>query len=742
MADLALRPGGTHLTRTIDDIGEMLAAATAAGFCGWRASKAVGRPRVSWLLIGTGCGAWAVGEAIWCYYELLQSRSTPFPSWADAGFLLFPVLALVGLLFRPSAAFAGQGRIRVALDATIIAAALFLVSWVLALGPVYQAGADSRFAAIVSLAYPVSDLMLLTVTVIVLSYSHTGDRLGLSSIAAGFLALCVGDSGFAYLTATDKYGAVNLIDAGWVAGFLIIALAALLDTGPRDDSPRLVAPRTALLLPYAPALAAIVTTMHELSNAGLDQVETAAASTLVGALIARQVLVLLDNRTLMSRISHQAFHDVLTGLANRALFNDRLEHALDLHRRDLREVTVLLLDLDDFKTVNDSLGHPAGDELLVRVSERLCATVRTGDTVARLGGDEFAILMEDGGDALDLAARLLSSLDLPVTLAERQITVRASIGLATVLPADPPVTGTEMLQRADVAMYAAKRAGKATVVTYTPSLDADAEQLDLHNALAVAVSLEEIGVAYQPIFGRDGALRGFEALARWDYRGRPVSPGVFLDVARRLGCLTRLDELVLGKAAAEASGWPTTLFLSVNVDGETLSAPDAVERLLDTIRRSGLDPRRIAVEVLESSLIEYDAPALSTLAALRQAGVRVVVDDFGAGYASLVRLQALHPHVVKIDRSLVAEQTSAHAPTALLAGVVQLAHRIGAAVIAEGIETQLQLSAATAAGCEYVQGFLLGRPGSPTRCRETIRRGSVEILQPSLPLRDQATGSA
>src|SRR4051794_26767810 len=323
VADLQLRPGGVHLTRTIDDVAEMLAAFAASGAALWRAMHSRHRTRTSWLLIADATGGWGVGEAIWCYYELLVGRDTPFPSLADVGFLVFPILGLAGLLVRPSAAFAGQGRLRIALDAVLAAASLFIVSWGTALGEVYRAGADSAFAAVVSLAYPGSDLLLLTVTVIVVSYARTGARLGLWWIAAGLVALSIGDSGFAYLTAVDHYGAVNLVDAGWVAGFLILAVAALLDDVADDVVETPVAPRFALLMPFVPATAAILVLLRRTASGDVIGLEMSIAGTfLVAALIGRQMLVLLENRALMSRISHQAFHDVLTRFANPPLFSD------------------------------------------------------------------------------------------------------------------------------------------------------------------------------------------------------------------------------------------------------------------------------------------------------------------------------------------------------------------------------------------------------------------------------------
>jgi diguanylate cyclase len=728
--DLQLRPGGVHLTRTIDDVAEMLAAAAACAAALWRARHSRRRNRSSWLLIAGGTGGWAVGEAIWCYYELIAGRDTPFPSLADAGFLVFPILGLIGLLVRPSSAFAGQGRLRVALDAVLVAASLFIVSWGTALGEVYKAGADSTFAAIVSLAYPGSDLVLVTVTVIVISYARTGARRGLWWITAGLVALSVGDSGFAYLTAVGRYGGVNLVDSGWVAGFLILAVAAIVDDVTDEVVENPVTPRFALLLPFAPATAAILVLLHQAaSRQVVDLAVAVAGAFLVAALIARQILVLLENRALVGRISHQAFHDVLTGLANRALFSDRLEHALALHRRDMRPVAVLLIDIDDFKTVNDSLGHPAGDELLVRISERLCASVRTGDTVARLGGDEFAVLVEDGGDGFDVAGRLLTSLDLPVSLSGREVQVRASIGVALLDAGDPPANGTEMLKRADVAMYAAKRAGKGTVMPYSTTLaGGDAEQLDMQAALLSAVNSRGMDVAFQPIRMADGALRGFEALARWSYAGDMVSPAVFIPLARRLGVLPALDTAIVRRAVAEAAHWPAEIGLSVNLAGESLTDPSLAARISHALSEHGVAPERLSIEVLESSVIEQDRRALTSVRAMRAIGVRVAVDDFGAGYASFARLRALEPDVIKVDRSLLAAETDPDGPTPLLVGIIDLAHRLGASVVAEGVETEIQLAAALRAGCDAVQGFLWGAPTTAEECRALIEHLPVSDI--------------
>src|SRR5947209_9928261 len=302
LAVLFARPGGAHATRTFDDLAQLAAAMAGALAGAWRGSRLTGRARASWWLLGAGCAAWAVGEAIWCYYELIAGRETPFPSAADGGFLLFPVLALAGLLVRPSAAFSGQGRVRVALDAVLVSSSLAIVSWVSALGEVYRAGADSTFAAVVSLAYPGTDVVLLSVTVVVLAFARSGGRAGLAWISAGIVALAFGDSGFAYLTAKGSYGTVNVVDAGWVAGFLLLAIAAVLDEQHDDEERRdAPTPRIALLLPYLPAATAVGVVLNQLAEKQLDRIGAAAACAGVVALIGRQMLVLLDNRALMSR---------------------------------------------------------------------------------------------------------------------------------------------------------------------------------------------------------------------------------------------------------------------------------------------------------------------------------------------------------------------------------------------------------------------------------------------------------
>ncbi len=469
-------PAGPTLSRAFDDVGQLLAAAAASGCCAWRARRTGGRAASSWWWLAAGTAAWALGEATWSYYELVSDRQTPFPSAADAGFLLFPVLAAIGLLRWPSAVLAGTTRWRTLLDGALVAGALLILTWVTALGPIVRAGGTSVIGFVVSLSYPLADLVLLTLTIVIVSHARQ-TRSGLAGVAAGLVCLCVADTGFAYLSATGDYATGSPVDAGWFGGFLLIAVAAGQVTAPATEDPKAIrvqlesTPR--VMLPYLPAGIGLAVALTGQFTGRGDQVTSAAAALVVATLLARQLLAVLDNRALVRQVlaiqhdlRYLAFHDPLTGLANRVMFSDRLRHSLDLHRRDLRPLSVLYCDLDGFKTVNDTLGHDAGDLVLKSAAERLNAVTRTGDTTARIGGDEFAILLEDGGDPHELAVRILAAFARPVSVGQDMVPLSTSIGIAQLRQNEATPTAEVVLQRADRAMYDAKRAGKATVVTW------------------------------------------------------------------------------------------------------------------------------------------------------------------------------------------------------------------------------------------------------------------------------------
>jgi diguanylate cyclase (GGDEF)-like protein len=712
---------GSFTVRAIDDLGEAAAALLAAGPCAWRARRTTGRWRSSWALIAAGLAAWGVGELLWSYYELIGSQDTPFPSPADIGYLLFPALVLTGLLVRPSAAFAGRGRFRILLDGTMVAGSLFIVSWSTTLGAVFAAGASTTLALVTGLAYPVTDLIMLTIVVMIGARSRPHP--GLFLLFGGIAAMAVADSAFYYLTTAGTYQTGAISDIGWVVAFFMIGLSALHPTAADKEVTVRTDSLLSLAVPYVLVLVGTGIAIVEVVRLGQSMVTLAVAGVSIGALLVRQLITVLDNRRLAANViaaqaelHYRAFHDGLTGLANRNLFYDRLGHALALHERDKRPVSVLFIDLDDFKAVNDSYGHDAGDTLLVAIANRLAGVIRFGDTIARLGGDEFAVLLEDEGDPAWLAERVQHALATPVHVAEQEIPMRASVGITTLDPSDTKVDVGELLKRADLAMYAAKRDGKGRSVCYTTGLRAPLENdLELRLRLAEDLRAGQVRTAYQPIVRADTrAAYAVEALARWNYRGQAVAPDRFIPLAHRHGLLGDLDMLMLNNALDDNSkGTESGLVLvTVNLALSSMADESLPELIGQSLRRAAFPAGNLVVEVSESEAFT-EPRAFECLAELRRMGIRVAIDDFGVGYSNLSRIDQLRPDIVKLDRSFVAPFADRETSRSLLAAVIALAHTADAVVVGEGVESKVQADILTDLGCDALQGFYIGRPAIP-----------------------------
>ncbi len=425
-------------------------------------------------------------------------------------------------------------------------------------------------------------------------------------------------------------------------------------------------------------------------------------------------------RTLEDQLRHQAFHDPLTGLSNRALFADRVEHALNRARRDDTPTpAVAFIDLDDFKMVNDSLGHGAGDQLLRAVAERLRGCLRSGDTPARLGGDEFAVLLEDAKDAtaiVEVAERILDSLHEPVLIDGREVYARASIGIAT--RRGPSTTPDELLRNADLAMYTAKANGKGCIELFEPAMHHRAvDRLAIRGDLERAVERGELDVAYQPIVRLlDGEVVGFEALARWDHPERgPISPVEFVPIAEDTGLIVPLGSLVLGRACRQLAAWraanPTATWqMSVNLSARQVLAPHVVELVRDAIDSAGIEAPSLILELTESVLLNDGDQVLRRLHHLKDLGVIIAIDDFGTGYSSLSYLQRVPFDILKIDRAFVSALRNEAPSTTLVRTIMDLARTLGREAIAEGIEEQIELDGLVELGCELGQGHHFGRP--------------------------------
>jgi diguanylate cyclase (GGDEF)-like protein len=449
-----------------------------------------------------------------------------------------------------------------------------------------------------------------------------------------------------------------------------------------------------------------------------------------------------DRKALEDQLAHQAFHDSLTGLPNRALFGDRLVHALSRAKRQAERgeacgVALLYMDLDDFKRFNDSLGHAAGDQLLVGVAERVAGWLRLGDTFARFGGDEFAMLLEDledVGHAADVAERIKRDLITPFEVDGHQAVVTSSIGIVTV--ATGSKTGEdyaeELMRRADIAMYRSKSGGKDRHEVFSAGMNHSLERLGIDEDLRSAIEREEFRVYYQPqVLLRTGEMVGFEALVRWEHPERGLlAPAQFISLAEETGLIVPLGRWVLAEACRQARIFrqqispAAPLRMFVNLSARQFRHPELVEEVSAALSETGMPPRHLALEITESVIMQKRSTAVDILRALKDLGVTLVMDDFGTGYSSITNLKSFPVDVLKVDRSIVEGMDSDLTNRAIVSAAIDFAHALGLDVVAEGVETSGELDSLRSMGCDVAQGYYWLRPCSSEKITELLAAGS------------------
>ena len=440
-----------------------------------------------------------------------------------------------------------------------------------------------------------------------------------------------------------------------------------------------------------------------------------------------------ERKELEQQLTHQAFHDPLTGLPNRSLFMDRLEHAIAGSRRKEGEVAVVAVDIDHFKGINDTLGHAVGDAILIAVSRALAAGVRSRDTVARLGGDEFALLLDgvrDEGEAVTIAERLIGAFDSPIRVRDHDVMVSLSIGLG--LGGGAQKTSTELLRAADLALYQAKRDGRGRCVAFDERLDSLwIERVEIEQAMRGAVARGEFANFYQPIVDlHSGDLVGMEALVRWHHPQRGlVGPDVFVALAEEGGEISEIGRWVLEHACRDARGWQrlsgSGVVISVNVSARQLQQPGFVREVANALAASGLAPGLLQLEITESLLVEHGQFTHQRLDELKRLGVRLAIDDFGTGYSSLSYLTQLPVDVLKLDRSFVSALGRDDRADSIVRAIMLLADGLRIDVVAEGIETEQQQDLLRSFGYSRGQGFLYAQPMPAPEALEAVRAGTV-----------------
>ena len=691
--------------------------------------------KLPWVLLSIGFALYFLGDLASEGYEL--RGPAPFPNPSDIAYLLFyPVVvaAIAGFLRTE-----GRRDRAAWLDASIWSVGAVLLAWEPVIEPSVASSLAEPLAGAVGVAYPILDIGLLLMVLRMLA-GRAARTPATWLLIAGLLAQTVADALYNVQVVQASELGGRFLDLGWLFMYVAVAAAALHPSMPALTEPsarRVVSSRTRLLSLLVPTLMAPGLLVYQLATGQLateprDAVIIAAAwTTLVvlgvaraagllavaerrsGQLVERQAqleAVVAEGERSTVALHRRVNQDALTGLASRDRFVTVLEAALtsDTHP------SIAFLDLDDFKSINDTLGHEAGDLLLVTLAQRLLATAGPSDLVARFGGDEFAVLVT--GDVESVAETMLETLGRPVLLHGRELRLQVSIGVTT---AGVGTTSTgDMLRRADMAMYAAKRDGGGWARYRTGMSALLRERMDLRTRLVAALRDGEIQPWFQPIVDiNTGELRGFEALARWvTPEGQVIAPNEWLPMAEETGLVVTVDRVVCRAALSQLAlwrEWPSAddLYLALNMSARTLQQRGITEGLIALLAELAVPANRIVVEVTEGVLMD-DERVSTRLQMLRATGIRVALDDFGTGWSSLSYLQRFPVDQLKLDRSFTAALGVEPGGAAIPAAVLQLARALALDVVAEGVETLDQLDRLAELGFGKAQGYLFGRAQS------------------------------
>ena len=732
--------GGTAHTALVGDafFFPMDMLAIYAALTASRRCRADRRRCWSWSLVSIALVGYLIGELLQFYQENIHHVADS-ADLSDVFFLAFFFAGIVGFGTGKRSALR---RWLFTLDTLTIALSAGAILWYFVAGPLATKHGHSVSAVSYAVLYPLGNLILLLAAVWTLQRGvPPSSERAIRMIALGILFYVVADAIQSYLGLHGGYHGGDRIDILAMAAATCFVIAGAFQpmvkanelkgsTSERTGSASISYGAVVLLFALVFIIQRHDPFFPDLSILGVAVVTVillAAAQVLSrGAFFGEQT----KNKDLMDRLRYQAFHDNLTGLPNRALFHERLQHALDRRRSFSTNHAVLMIDLNKFKSINDSLGHGAGDEVLRTVAVRLRTAVRRGDTIARFGGDEFAVLFEDVNGqraTVELVQHMLRIVGEPLAIADKQLVPEASIGIA--LTGEEPLSADDLLRFADTAMYQAKQQPLRNFCIFDMAMkSAIADRAELQSDLEGAVGRGELRVLYQPILDlASQETVAFEALVRWMHPLKGLlAPREFLVLAEEAGLIHEIDTWVLYQACAEARRWQlispqfAQIGVHVNLSPLQLRESDLVETVADGLSVAGLDASYLTLELLESSVVDDLELARLRLTELKALGVRIAVDDFGTGYSSLSHLRTLPIDVLKIDRSFIAAmETSAQAST-LVRSLIQLGAALGIDTVAEGIEEVEQLSHLQDEECLHGQGYLFARPLDPRELRSYL----------------------
>lgn len=739
------------------------------------------RLAIAWGIIALSMLIYAAGDLAWGIIEL-GLQDPPFPSIADAFYLLYYLVLLIGVLWLPSQPATPGEKINNVLDVAIVMIAALLGFWNFLFGPIVASNTGSTpLELMILLGYPVGDLVLLWALLrIIYRHSDQQDELPAFLLAGSIAVTIISDCIYTYQALLGTYVSGSILDVSWRATMLLAGLAGISQITAMQSLERSgkslvrlegfisfvkrVAPYFsyfwligAYLLLLQGSLVPLPMNFFLLSlGVGL----------IICLVLLRQIIMVFENGKLNTQLQltmeklqlqstklektnrelqneigerkvmekqliHDSLHDSMTGLPNRVLFLDRLGQAIRSgKRRPDNTFAVLFIDVDQFKVINDSLGHLTGDQLLISVAKRMKSCLRSSDTVARFGGDEFAVLLEITGDkasALVVADKLQQAIKLPFKLDGHELHITASIGI--VMNTGGYTSPEEILRDADIAMYEAKASGKSRFEIFDINMRSQAfSRLEMEQELRTALEKREFQLYYQPILSlKTNQLASFEALIRWCHPKRGlILPGEFLPVAEASGLILSIENWVLNEACVQLKQWHEkyphygNVSVNVNVSSRQFAQPNFVRDVVAALHKSGLDPETLKLEITENVLISNYSAANVVFAQLRELGIQLQIDDFGSGYSSLGYLQHFPISAVKIDKSFIDGMGKGRKGTELIRAIVSMTRELDMDAIAEGIETNEQLHELKGLLCTFGQGFLLSKPLNKAAAEEIL----------------------
>jgi diguanylate cyclase len=686
-----------------------LAYLGCAVLAGLRAALVRDRQRAGWTAMAVALALFALGNLAWTTFIQFKNP-VPYPSLQDAFFIAFYPVAYVGVVLLMRDTLPVRGSWAIWLDGIIAALGVAALEAAIVIAPIFHANSGDRGDLATNFAYPVGDLVLIAMLVGVFAVQGWRPDRMWWTLGAGLALFAVADSVYSLQTLNETYVTGTVLDSMWMIGTFLMGVAAWQRAGRRAGKDRRTQPVLVPAMFLISSLAIVVwATFHEV----LALAVLLATCTLLAA-IARMGLAYRQLQSL-AESKREARTDELTGLPNRRLFYETLRGCLEpgSGREDL---AVLMIDLDRFKEINDSLGHHVGDEVLRQLGPRLAGVVDGSGTVARLGGDEFGLLIAplvDSTEATRVAERVREDLRRSFNLESITLHVDASIGIA--IAPDHGTMADTLLQRADVAMYEAKRQHQAWEV-YSSFRDRHTrERLELMEDVRDAISRRELVLYYQPKLdlGRR-EITGVEALVRWEHPERGLlTPDRFLGLFEQSGLMGALAMHVLESAMTQQSEWARSdldLSVAVNLSAANLSDEQLPEKVAEVFDRLGVDPGTVVLEITEDSLMVDAQQSLDVLDRLHALGVELSVDDYGTGFSSLAYLRDLPVNELKLDRAFLAAAAEDDRAVAIIRSTIDLAHSLDMRIVAEGVETAANLDLITELGCDAAQGYLLGRP--------------------------------